>query len=241
MKKNRLLSSVIFVSALLSLSACGLFNDNDIAIHNSYHQVASEPEEDPDGKPAGGVIGHRVDTVPDAYYFKNICYAQDGKIPNTYKTDGIHENKYNPNGGQDYDGDQTSNNYDLYVPDSTPRNDKHVVILFIHGGAWVSGFKTDVNPYVYEFANKGYVTATIKYTLLNRAMDDPTLSIFRDLDEIDACISSIKSVLSELEFDTSKTELVIGGASSGSHLAMLYTYSRGQDCPINNIKFVILV
>lgn len=239
MKKVKLLSAVLFVTSALTLSACSLFDDSDIAIKNSYNPVVSEPEEDPDGKPAGGVIGHRTDAVKDAYCFKNIGYAKDGKIANTYKAGGANVNQFNPNGGNDYEGDDFSNNYDLYVPDSTPRKDKHVVILFIHGGAWVSGFKTDVNPYVHEFANKGYVTATIKYTLLSRDMNDSTLSIFRNLDEIDACIASIKSVLEELEFDTTKTELVIGGASSGSHLAMLYSYSRGDKCPINNIKFII--
>ena len=239
MKKNKLLTSLLFITAALSLSACGLFNDDDIAVKNSYNPVVSEPEVDPDGKPAGGVIGHRIDAVKDAYCFKNIGYAKDGKIINTYKTGGANENQFNPNGGKDYEGDNFSNNYDLYVPDATPRKDKHVLILFIHGGAWVSGFKTDVNPYVHEFANKGYVTATIKYTLLSRDMNNSSLSIFRNLDEIDACIASIKSVLEELEFDTTKTELVIGGASSGSHLAMLYSYSRGDKCPINNIKFVI--
>ena len=69
-------------------------------------------------------------------------------------------------------------------------------------------------------------------------MDDPSLSIFRNLDEIDACIASIKSVLGELGFDTSKTNLVIGGASSGAHLTMLYAYSRGDKCPLP-IKFLI--
>ena len=243
MKKVKLLSLMLFVTSALTLSACSLFDDSDIAIKNSYNPNVTEPEEDPNALVVSDDIkGHRVDAVPDAYCFKNIGYANNGVIPNTYKEDGgINKNGFNPNGGKDYEGDATSNNYDLYVPDSTPRNDKHVVILFIHGGAWVSGFKTDVNPYVHEFANKGYVTATIKYTLLSREMDDPTLSIFRDLDEIDACLSSIKNVLSSsaLGFDTSKTELVIGGASSGSHLAMLYTYSRGQHCPFENIKFVV--
>ena len=244
MMKNKLLSTILFITATFSLSACSLFNDDDIAIKNSYNPVVSEPEEDPDAlKISDDIVGHRVDAVPKAYCFKNIGYANNGVIPNTYKTGGANENSFNPNGGKDYTGDKTSNNYDLYVPDEelTPRNGKHVVILFIHGGAWVSGFKTDVNPYVHEFARKGYITATIKYTLLNRNMDDPSLSIFRNLDEIDACIASIKNVLakSALGFDTTKTELVIGGASSGSHLAMLYTYSRGQNCPISPIKFVV--
>ena len=241
MKKNKLLTTLLFVTATLSLSACGLFNDDDIAIKNSYNPVVSEPEKDPDALEVDeGIEGHRVDAVPNAYCFKNIGYAKNGTIVNSYKTGGAHANAFNPNGGKDYAGDKTSNNYDLYVPDATPRNAKHTVILFIHGGAWVSGFKTDVNPYVHEFAKKGYVTATIKYTLLSRSMDNPELSIFRNLDEIDACITSIKEVLAKpaLGFDTTKSELVIGGASSGSHLAMLYSYSRGQDSPID-IKFVV--
>ena len=241
MKKIRLLSSILFVSAALSLSACSLFNDDDIAVKNSYNPVASEPEEDPDALVVSDEIkGHRVDAVPNAYCFKNIGYANNGTILNTYKNGGTNENGFNPNSGADYTGDKTTNNYDLYVPDATPRNAKHTVILFVHGGAWVSGFKTDVNPYVHEFARRGYVTATIKYTLLSRTMDNPSLSIFRNLDEIDACIASIKEVLAKpgLDFDTTKTELVIGGASSGSHLAMLYSYSRGQDAPID-IKFVV--
>jgi acetyl esterase/lipase len=69
-------------------------------------------------------------------------------------------------------------------------------------------------------------------------MDDASLSIFRDLDEIDACISAIKLALGDLEFDTSKLNLVIGGASSGAHLTMLYAYSRGQRSAIP-IKFLI--
>ena len=69
-------------------------------------------------------------------------------------------------------------------------------------------------------------------------MNDPSLSIFRNLDEIDACIASIKSVLGELGFDTTKTKLAIGGASSGSHLTMLYSYSRGHNSPIP-IKFLV--
>ena len=69
-------------------------------------------------------------------------------------------------------------------------------------------------------------------------MDDKSLSIFRNLDEIDACIASIKSALEDLDFDTSKTSLVIGGASSGAHLAMLYSYSRGHRSSLP-IKFVI--
>lgn len=239
MKKKKLLFMTLLASSFLALTSCSLFNDDDIKIHNSYNPPANTSSEfDPDGVYANGVKGKRIEEVQNAYCFKNVGYDTNGKIANTYKSGAVNENEFNVNQGEDYSADKNSNNYDLYIPDSVSKNDKHLLLLFIHGGAWVSGFKTDVNPYVYEFANKGYITATIKYTLMNREMNDNTLSLFRDLDEIDACIKSIKNVLGNLGYDTSKTNLAIGGASSGAHLAMLYAYSRGVNCSLP-IKFVV--
>ena len=219
----------------MGLTGCGLFNDDDIKIKNSYNVPVETPEEDPDALKINGVAAQEFEQVPEAYCFKNISYATDDYVPNTYKDKSF---KYEVNGNENYPANRTSNNYDLYVPYSAPKDKDHVVILFIHGGAWVSGFKTDVNPYVFDFANRGYITATIKYTLLSREMNDTSLSIFRNLDEINACIASIKSSLEELGFDTSKSHLVIGGASSGAHLSMLYSYSRGNESAIP-ISFIV--
>ena len=223
------------------LSGCTLFNDDDMAYENQYHPAAVTPEvppEDPTAVKAQGVAGTTIDEVPDTLFFKSVGYDQDGKIINTYKIGGVNHKEYNVYSGSDYEASQRTNNYDLYVPNSASKNDKHLVILFIHGGAWVGGFKTDVNSYVQEYAKKGYITATIKYTLLKRTMDDNSLSIFRNLDEIDACIKSIKAALIDLGFDTTKTQLAIGGASSGAHLTMLYAYSRGQHAALP-IRFLV--
>lgn len=242
---KKLLLSVLLLSGTLALSSCSLFNDSDIMEPNIYHPEYDEEEEIPAGSTVvDGVVG-KPDSELNSLVFKNIGYGtynQDSDtytIPNSYKEGAIHHMGYHINNDEDYpNATSTNNNYDLYVPSNAPRDNKHTVILFIHGGAWVSGFKTDVNPYIHEFAKKGYITATIKYTLLSRAMDNPSLSIFRNLDEIDACIKSIKSVLEQLHFDTSKSQLVIGGASSGAHLAMLYAYSRGKESVLP-IKFIV--
>ena len=249
MKKKKLLLIPLILSSLMCLTACNevaeffsdIFNEDAFSFSNVYNPPVSATESQiPDGAViAGGVVAQDIEETPNTYCFKNICYATDESIENTYKTGGVNENEFNVNDNENYYGSKSNNNYDLYVPKSLTKNEKHVVILFIHGGAWISGFKTDVNSYVHEFAKKGYITATIKYTLLKKSMDDRSLSVFRNLDEIDACIASIKTVLhDDLEFDTTKTNLVIGGASSGAHLAMLYSYSRGQNSAIP-ISFVI--
>ena len=248
MKKKNLFA--LLIGALLSLTSCSLFNDDDLAFKNEYHP--KQQEDTTTGKTIiNGVIGVESPKVEDCLVFKDVYYANsEGKIVNSYKTGAYSE--FNVNNGKDYEGDPDVNNYDLYIPNSAKKDGKNLVMLFIHGGAWVGGFKTDMNPYVQEFASRGYITATIKYTLLdqealkNQELTDEganqykSLSIFRDLDEIDACIASIKSNLGSVGFDTSKIQLAIGGGSSGSHLTMLYSYSRGESSPIP-INFIVNV
>ena len=251
MKKNRLI--ILSALSVLALTSCSLFNDDDVDIKVENHFNSPEQASAP-ATPKETVNGVGSQDVKlgdtDALLFKNVEYSntEDGKIKNTYTTaNGF---LFNTNNGQDYEVSSTDNNFDMYIPENLDRTLNHNVVLFIHGGAWVSGAKTHVNPYIKEFTKRGYIAATIEYTLLSKAsltedtMDDDTLaknrtiSIFRDLDEIDACIYTMKDCLVKLGF-TGTLSLVIGGASSGSHLAMLYSYSRGSESAFGVPKFII--
>lgn len=251
MKKNRLI--ILSALSVLALTSCSLFNDNDVDMKVENHFNSPEQASAP-ATPKETVNGVGSQDVKlgdtDALLFKNVEYSntEDGKIKNSYTTaNGF---LFNTNNGQDYEVSSTDNNFDMYIPENLDRTQNHNVVLFIHGGAWVSGAKTHVNPYIKEFTKRGYIAATIEYTLLSKAsltedtMDDDTLaknrtiSIFRDLDEIDACIYTMKDCLVKLGF-TGTLSLVIGGASSGSHLAMLYSYSRGSESAFGAPKFII--
>ena len=249
MKKRRILELTAFTALLIGVSGCGFIMNN---VPTSSSDNSSEAESsssssseiDPSAVIAGGVVAQTHPNVPNAYYFHSIPYYsyedEEGNhfVTNTYKEGGINHHEYNVNNGEDFHETTQKNNFDLYVPRALDKTANNTIVLFIHGGAWISGLKTDVNPYVHEFANRGYIAATLKYTLLNSDMNDDSLSVFRDLDEIDACIDDIKTCLEELKFDTSKVNIAIGGASSGAHLTMLYTYSRGASCPLP-IKFIV--
>lgn len=239
MKKTRL----IILSALsaLALTSCLLFKDDDITIENNFKEkkpisAQTEPEAH------AGDVGSQTIKIDEteALVFKSIVYSNkaDNKIENTYKnlTANI-----NPNEGQDYDVDKNNNNFDMYVPKGLNKADDHTVVLFIHGGAWISGLKTHVNPYVKEFTKRGYISATLEYTLLANDFENEhkDLSIFRDLDEIDACLTTMKKCLVEDLGFTGNLSLVIGGVSSGAHLTMLYSYSRGASSAFGAPKFVI--
>ena len=62
----------------------------------------------------------------------------------------------------------------------------------------------------------------MNHTLLIEKFKDS--SIFRILDDITACITSMKEELKNRGFNENKLELAIGGYSSGAHITLLYGY-----------------
>ena len=107
---------------------------------------------------------------------------------------------------------------DIYLPaDRTAATTK--VVIMIHGGAWASGDKTELNPFVDSIKRRlpDYAIFNINYRLA-----DPPNNLF-PAQEMD--------VKAAIEFIYNKrTEYVISdkyalvGASAGAHLAMLQGY-----------------
>ena len=168
----------------------------------------------------------------------NLSYSQNGKIINSFKETGPNYNKSMGiiNEGRDYDENER-NIYDLYIPYyATKRNNEYNgIILFIHGGSWIGGEKEGMDEFCKMYAQMGYITATMGYTLLNGKYKD--YNIFRILDEITSCIENIKKELIDRGFKEDKLQIAIAGYSAGAHLTLLYTYLM-KNSPIE-IKFAL--
>lgn len=130
--------------------------------------------------------------------------------------------------------DSTSLKLDIYSPKAL-KNDAPLII-FIHGGAWEKGKKSNVLHYLISYAKKGYITATIQYRLSGVAKYPAQL-----LDVSDA-VKWLK--LHAKEYNINVNKVAIAGGSAGAHLAMLYAYSTS--CNIqdrigtsNNVQAVI--
>ena len=168
----------------------------------------------------------------------NLSYAHNGKIINTFKENGENYNESigNINEGNDYDKSKR-NIYNLFIPHSALKNNdkNNGIILFIHGGNWDHGEKEYFNKFCKIYTQMGYITATMGYTLLKK--DYKNYNIFRILDEITACIQSIKEQLEKKGFQKEKLSIAIGGYSAGGHLTLLYTYLM-TNSPIK-VKFAI--
>ncbi len=94
------------------------------------------------------------------------------------------------------------------------------LIVFIHGGGWTSGRKEDYLCYMVPFAEKGYVTASLSYRLLEEA---PYPACAEDIDD------AVKWVFTNSEkYGYSPEHIALVGGSAGAHLAMLAAYGWGK-------------
>lgn len=135
-------------------------------------------------------------------------------------------------------GEGYRNKYDLYLPAN--KNPK-ALMLFIHGGSWISGEKEDMAWAAQRYAKDGYITASINYTRLSTdsityssSYEKPCMQSM--LAEIDSSIKAITEKCKELGCNI--RQMAIGGYSAGAHLAMLYSTLYATKSPLP-IKFQI--
>lgn len=125
------------------------------------------------------------------------------------------------------------NKYDLYVPASLDSSRPQAVVLYIHGGGFTGGSKSSGEAWCKFLASKGYLAASMDYTVSNK---EHTSDLNRMNGEIDACTTAIFEKCAELGLQV--TQMATMGDSAGGCLAMLYAYSQRSDAAIP-VKFVL--
>lgn len=103
---------------------------------------------------------------------------------------------------------------DIYIPEDIQK--PAPLLVFIHGGGWRSGKRSDYLVYLLDFARKGYVTATVSYRLL---ADSCYPACVEDIsDAVDWFIKNGHTY----GYDPGRIALI--GGSAGAHLALLTAY-----------------
>lgn len=124
-------------------------------------------------------------------------------------------------------GDEEANRFDLYVPADTTRGN-YGLVVYVHGGGFTSGDKADDAGMLQWLCSKGYVAASINYTL--RDEDHPDVSVYSQSMEIKNSISAVVEAAADLGYNLDA--MAIGGGSAGGTLAMLYAYRDADESPI---------
>jgi acetyl esterase/lipase len=104
---------------------------------------------------------------------------------------------------------------DLYAPEKI---EKPVPgLIFIHGGGWKSGSRTDYKYYTVRYAKRGYVVATISYRFSGEA-------------PFPACVQDAKCAVrwmraNAAKYNVNPDKIAVIGGSAGGYLSMMVGYS----------------
>ena len=119
-------------------------------------------------------------------------------------------------------GTDPAQKMDVYLPSNRNTTDTKVFIM-VHGGAWFSGDKTELNEYIPVFKQRlsNYAIFNINYRLATAS----AANIFpAQENDLKAAFEFIKNKAGEYKFNMEK--LAVLGASAGGQLAMLQTYKN---------------
>ncbi len=117
--------------------------------------------------------------------------------------------------------------YDLYIPANIDRNRDHSLIVYVHGGGFTSGDKGDGEMKCKYYASRGYICASVNYTLTDGKHDSNYNLMYQQILE---AVQSIKDYTEKLDINISG--MATCGDSAGGYLALLYGYRAKEASPI---------
>jgi acetyl esterase/lipase len=106
---------------------------------------------------------------------------------------------------------------DLFVPEETAS--KPPLLVWIHGGGWTKGSKSQFNPIFLRLTEEGYATASVDYRL------EGLNSHPKQIHDFKGAVRWLRAQSEKYGYDT--TRIAVGGGSAGGHLALLLGLSDG--------------
>jgi arylformamidase len=104
--------------------------------------------------------------------------------------------------------------------------DNRPLLIFIHGGYWQSGDKSDIGFIAAPYVRAGISVAVMNYSLA------PQVGIAQMIEETDAMLSCLERMAAQLNIDARRISLM--GHSAGGHLAA-FVAARRADAPVHAV------
>ncbi len=131
-----------------------------------------------------------------------------------------------------FDEERPETGYDLYLPAEKNSSGKYSLIMYVHGGGFSAGDKEDGAIWCKYMTSKGYVSASINYTL-NQPEHKSNLHLMAR--QVLKCVSAAKAECEKRGYPV--TEMAISGGSAGGAIALLYAYGLVDESPVP-LKFI---
>ena len=127
-------------------------------------------------------------------------------------------------------GSDSAQKLDVYLPANRDEANTKV-ILFIHGGSWIGGDKSEFNDAIASIHPKlaGYAIFNMNYRLVNNSAN----GLPDQMSDIKDALNFIESKAEEYKINANKICLV--GASAGAHLALLHAYKNNSEGKIKAV------
>lgn len=106
---------------------------------------------------------------------------------------------------------------DLYLPEGATNT--LPLVMWIHGGGWKSGDKSNVFKPLLDLAPKGYAVASINYRLKDLTIHP------KNIHDCKGALRWLRAHAPEYGIDPER--VAVGGSSAGGHLALLLGLSSG--------------
>lgn len=114
---------------------------------------------------------------------------------------------------------------DLAVPNGDGR---FPAIVFLHGGAWMTGDRSRFRDEIEVAARREFVGATITYRLAKTGPDTPSVDGFpAALEDVKAAVRFLRANAAQYHIDAD--HIGVAGESAGGHLALLAGLTRPAD------------
>lgn len=127
-----------------------------------------------------------------------------------------------------YDVSYGNSNMDVFMPANAEGDVS--LIVFIHGGAWMSGDKSEFSSWAYDACAKyGIVAASVNY----RYADCFNVTGWGELDDIQNAVAKIKSMAADKGLNVVK--MMTAGHSAGGHLSLMYAYTKKDSSPVRPV------
>ena len=117
---------------------------------------------------------------------------------------------------------------DVYLPASRTLETK--LLIFVHGGNWNAGDKSDYALVLSDLQHRGFAIANINYRLANSASG----ILYTELaDDVRAAVDFLISKSNGFVY--SPTKILIAGHTAGGHLALYTAYPNNADTAIKAV------
>lgn len=121
---------------------------------------------------------------------------------------------------------------DVYEPEGDTVT-KRPLIIFIHGGGFISGGKSDIRQLCIRFAYRGFVTATIDYRLIDVALVDSTVVVEGLVKAMSDAKAAVRFFTEDAAkgniYKTDTNNIFISGLSAGGIIAAHVAFLDSTD------------